>query len=94
MNVISYQSFGDKGKTKFAWPQSDTFATLIDTLSRKIEQISLRNPKTFRTFEPFKFSNAKFFYPYKQWKNFERDLLSSDSVAKSATQRLRYLASC
>ena len=33
-------------------------------------QYSLRNPKAFRTFEPFKFSNARFFYPYKQWENF------------------------
>ena len=32
--------------------------------------ISLRNLKQFRTFKPFKFSNARFFYPYKQWKNF------------------------
>ena len=31
---------------------------------------SFRNPKKFRTFEPFKFSNARFFYPYKQWENF------------------------
>ena len=31
---------------------------------------SAGNPKTFRTFEPFKFSNARFFYPYKQWKQF------------------------
>ena len=31
---------------------------------------SLRNPKKFRTFEPFKFSNARFFHPYKQRKNF------------------------
>ena len=34
---------------------------------------SLRNPKKFRTCEPFKFSNARFFYP--------------DSVANSATQK-------
>ena len=27
-------------------------------------QNSLRNPKNFRTCEPFKFSNARFFYPY------------------------------
>ena len=31
---------------------------------------SLRNPKKFRTFEPFKFSNARFFYPYEQRKKF------------------------
>ena len=34
------------------------------------QKFSLRNPKKFRTFEPFKLSNARFFYPYKQRKKF------------------------
>ena len=33
---------------------------------KRLYGTSLRNPKKFRTFEPFKFSNAKFFSPYKQ----------------------------
>ena len=63
---------------------------------------SLQNPKKFWTCEPFKFSNARFFIHIKQYKTFrtqgflsilnsiklfERDLLLSDSVAKSATRK-------
>ena len=68
----------------FHWPRwsadgKAAFDPLLfsrDTLSKSINckqpeyYISLRNPKPFRTFEPFKFSNARFFYPYKQWENF------------------------
>ena len=31
---------------------------------QQLWDISLRNPKNFRTSEPFKFSNARFFYIY------------------------------
>ena len=34
------------------------------SLFASISQYSLQNPKNFRTSEPFKFSNVRFFYPY------------------------------
>ena len=51
-----------------------------DRSTNSEDKYSLQNPKKFRTCEPFKFSNVRFFYPYEQQKIFVHDLLSSDSV--------------
>ena len=57
----------------------------FNTLTPPIEY-SLRNPKMFQTFEPFNFRMQGSFIHINSGKSFERDLLSSDSVVKSATQ--------
>ena len=49
--------------------------------------ISLRNPKKFRTLNPSNFRTQGSFIHINSGKIFERDLLSSDSVAQSATQK-------
>ena len=41
----------------------------------KCQHFSLRNSKKFRTFEPFKFSNASFFYPYRTVEKFSNATL-------------------
>ena len=52
----------------YIWPLYEK--SIEQLIMYHLQPNSLRNPKKFRTFEPFKFLNARFFYPYKQWKNF------------------------
>ena len=51
-------------ETKHVVPKS--FHNLLPNIvpEKRSSKFSLRNPKNFRTCEPFKFSNARFFYPY------------------------------
>ena len=51
-------------------------------------------PRSFERSTPSKFSTARFFYSYKQWKSFERDLLSSDSIASFSAIYLCSLGFC
>ena len=52
--------------------------------------ISLRNPKKFRTCELFKFSNPRFFYPYKQWNIFERDFFRQIALQNLQRKNLAF----
>ena len=75
-NVVLHEMYTDFRDSDKKVPCSLKFKT--DRIQEVIElhkvkfkpDTSLRNPKKFRTLDPFKFSNARFFYPYKQWKNF------------------------
>ena len=62
------------------------WATFQDQkLKRKVSKYSLRNPKNFRTSEPFQIFELEVLSSISNSRNgFERNLLSSDSVAKSA----------
>ena len=60
------------GRTEEQEPIITHGMTLVSDVPFKVrnqfDDFSLRNPKKFRTCEPFKFSDTRFFYPYKQWK--------------------------
>ena len=72
--------------TKIQWVQRK-----LDIAGTAIEMhfvvFSLRNPKSFERSSPSYFRTESSFIHINSGKIFERDLLSSDSVAKSATQK-------
>ena len=57
-------------------------------------QSSLQNPKNFRTCEPFKFSNVRFFYPYWLAEKFSNATFFHQTVSQNLPHKNLWNLSC